>query len=92
MVYEQAIRETPTKEAPDCLQAGKYCRNADAEGLVHDALIIFCNSVIREGRPHGAEPGLQLIAVGRLYSMQESPHHEGALLLGLEQQRLFCVV
>ena len=40
MVYEQAIREIATKEAPDCLQAGKYCRNADAEGLIHDALIM----------------------------------------------------
>jgi hypothetical protein len=31
---------------PDCLQVGKYCRYADAEGIVHDALIIGLVSVL----------------------------------------------
>jgi hypothetical protein len=34
------------KEDPDCLQVGKYCRYADAEGVVHDAWIIGIVSVL----------------------------------------------
>ena len=34
------------KEDPECLQIGKYCRYADAEGFVHDALIIGLVSVL----------------------------------------------
>jgi hypothetical protein len=31
---------------PDCLQVGNYCRYADTEGAVHDALIIGLVSVL----------------------------------------------
>jgi hypothetical protein len=34
------------KDNPDCLQIGNYCRYADAEGVVHDALIIGLVSVL----------------------------------------------
>jgi hypothetical protein len=34
------------KEDPDCLQVGKFCRYADREGVVHDALITSLVSVL----------------------------------------------
>ena len=34
------------KKDPDCLQVGNYCRYADAEGVVYDALIIGIVSVL----------------------------------------------
>ena len=34
------------KEDPSCLQIGKYCRYADREGVVHDALITSLVSVL----------------------------------------------
>lgn len=61
---------------PDCLQVGKYCRYADSEGIVHDALIIGLVSVL-DGIVNLSYDDGDRTARNVRYSANPAPHRWG---------------
>ena len=63
-------------EDPECLQVGKYCRYADGEGVVHDALIIGLVSVLDGIVNLSYDKGDRTVHNVR-YSVNPAPRHWG---------------